>query len=144
MTVDRRVVPFKRWHYEWLANAGQAVDQRTRISDYTLAQLEQFNSWTGVMDGSPVLCAGTIQQWPGRHIAWAYLNESTGRQMLRITNEVKRKLLEVKGRIEFTVRADFPAGHRWAKLIGFEVETPLLKAYGPEGEDHVGYVRHVR
>lgn len=112
-----------------------------RIDDSILEQLERQNSWTGVEDGDPVVCAGTILQWPGRHTAWAYLNPATGPAMMRATREVGRKILNVKGRIEFTVRCDFENGHRWAKLLGFEVETPLLKAYGPDGEDHVGYVR---
>lgn len=112
-----------------------------RVSEEVLAQLEKENSWTGVENGDPVFCAGTIQQWSGRHTAWAYMSPVSGRAMLHATREVGRKLLNVKGRVEFTVRCDFTNGHRWAKLLGFEVETPLLKAYGPEGEDHVGYVR---
>ncbi len=47
----------------------------------------------------------------------------------------------VKGRMEFTVRKDFAAGHVFARLLGFEVETPCMKSYGPFGEDHVGYIR---
>ena len=40
-----------------------------------------------------------------------------------------------------TVLKDFKQGHRWAKILGFELETPTLRAYGPAGEDHAGYVR---
>jgi hypothetical protein len=142
MTVDRRVVPFRRWHYEWLVAAGDAAEGKNmRIAEGILEQLERQNSWTGVADGDPVVCGGTIAQWPGRHTAWVYLNPAAGPAMVRATREVGRKILDVRGRIEFTVRCDFRNGHRWAKLLGFEVETPLLKAYGPEGEDHVGYVR---
>jgi hypothetical protein len=30
---------------------------------------------------------------------------------------------------------------KWAKMLGFRVETPLLTMFGPEGESHVSYVR---
>jgi hypothetical protein len=88
-----------------------------------------------------LFCAGTIEQWRGRRTCWAYLNKDTGPNMRWITRRCKEHLDAIPGRLEFTVRQDFAAGHRWAKLLGFEVETPLLVAYGPEGEDHVGYVR---
>lgn len=138
----RLVVPFKPWHYEWLANSGPASDRYTiKQIDAIAAQLQAQNSWTGVVDGDPVVCAGTFEQWPGRHIAWAYLAHDTGPHMLWITREVKKALVRVEGRVELTVRSDFPAGMKWAELLGFEVETPRLKRFGPSGEDHVGFVR---
>lgn len=140
MTPDRRVVPFKRWHYGWLV-AGAAEGGQFEVSLPALAQLEGENSWTGIVDGRVLVCAGTIEQWPGRHQAWAYVARGTLPHMAWITDEVKKAVERVKGRIEFTVRKDFAPGHRWARLLGFEVEAPLLRAYGPEGEDHVGYVR---
>lgn len=136
-------MPFCGHHYGWLAEAGRAAEGSpcATLSAATLAQLEKQNSWTGVVDGVPVVCAGTIVQWPGRHTAWAYVAQGALKHMPWITAEVLRNLESVRGRIEFTVRVDFPAGQRWAKRLGFEIETPLLKAYGPTGEDHVGYVR---
>lgn len=107
----------------------------------TLLTLEKQNSWTAVVDGVPVACGGTMEHWPGRHQAWMYLGEKTGPYMVFITKAVLKGLCSIRGRIEFTVRADFATGHRWAKMLGFEVETPLMRAYGPQGEDHVGYVR---
>lgn len=143
MTHDRRVVPFRPWHYDWLVEhsptpgegRGMKLDAKTR------GQLESENSWTGVVDGSPIVCAGTIQHWPGRHQAWAYLSRDTGPHMLWITRQVKRVVDQVKGRVEFTVRSDFEAGQRWAELLGFRIETLWLEKFGPFGEDHVGYVK---
>ena len=139
----RQVVPFKRYHYRWLteriaaADIGMGVD----LSDSILVDLEKQNSWTGVVDGEPLVCAGTMLQWPGRHAAWAYLGNDTAPHMLWITKETLVRLDAVKGRIELTVRCDFPAGHRWAKMLGFKVETPRMEAYGPGGEAHTAYVR---
>jgi hypothetical protein len=64
--------------------------------------------------------------------------------MLLITKTIRRYLAQVGGRIELTVRADFEAGQRWVRALGFHIETPRLEAFGPEGEDHIGYVRFNR
>lgn len=142
MEADRRVVPFKQHHYLWLREGNPTADGGMFVPTVeTLAQIEGQNSWTGVIDGEPVACAGTIFQWPGRHTAWAYMGRNTGPHMRWITKAVLNNLAVVKGRIELTVRADFPMGQRWARMLGFEVETPLMRAFGPLGEDHVGFVR---
>ncbi len=139
--IDRRVVPFKHWHYDWLRASDAAEGAVLLLDKGTLSQIEQGNSWTVVIDGAPVVCAGTLQHWPGRHMAWAYVARGTLQHMEWITERVRENLAGLKGRIEFTVRADFAPGLRWAKSLGFEVETPVLKAYGPQGEDHVGFAR---
>jgi hypothetical protein len=141
MTLDRRVVPFKAWHYDWLRSTEAAEGPLMRIDDRLLRELEGQNWWTGVVDGAPIVCAGTMQQWPGRHLAFAYVAKGTLPHLPWISEQVMKNLAGLKGRIEFTVRADFAAGLRWAKRLGFEVETPVLKAFGPQGEDHVGFVR---
>ncbi len=140
--MDRRVAPFRRHHYQWLRESNPTADGGMFVAtDSILAQLESQNSWTGVVDGTPIACAGTYQQWPGRHTAWAYLGKNTAPHMRWITAAVVANLAAVKGRVELTVRSDFPIGQRWAEMLGFRVETPCLQAYGPQGEDHVGYVR---
>ena len=139
--MDRRTVPFRRWHYDWIVEQDAAEGGMFRLSPQVAAQAEGENSWTGVVDGAPVACAGTMQYWPGRHMAWAYIVRGARRHMPWITKEVVKVLDQVRGRIELTVRCDFPAGQRWAARLGFVVETPVLRAFGPEGEDHVGWVR---
>lgn len=143
MTHSRIIVPFRSWHYEWLVEQGPAADQigAIQMTPEALRFVEQNNTWTGVVDGDPICCAGTWRQWADRHVAWAYLGDHCGPHMRWITNAVLENISRIKGRIELTVRADYEAGHRWAKMLGFSVETPLLAQYGPEGEDHVGYVR---
>ena len=139
--MDRRLVPFRHYHLGWIQSSGMALGGEAGLTADTLAVLEKQNSWTVVVDGTPVGCGGTMQQWPGRHIAWAYLNEQTGPHMLFITQAALKGLEGIEGRVELTVRHDFEKGHRWARLLGFSVETPVLKQFGPLAEDHVGYVR---
>ena len=140
--MDLRVVKFFRHHYTWLRESNPPADGGQFIAtESVLAQLERENSWTGVADGVPIACAGTIRQWPGRYMAWAYLGKNTAPHMVWITKQVIVQLEKLKGRVEMTVRSDFPIGQRWANMLGFEVETPCLRAFGPQGEDHVGFVR---
>jgi hypothetical protein len=139
--VIKQIVPFRRWHLVWLQEQGPAADGNFGYGVDVLMTLEKQNCWTVVQDGKPIACGGTLLQWPGRHQAWMYMAPQTSRHMRFITHAVQSGLEKIKGRIEFTVRADFAQGHRWAKMLGFSVETPCLKDYGPEGEDHVGYVR---
>lgn len=137
--MTRKIVPFHHWHYEWLPPAvpGQ---ERIQIGEPVLADLEKHNSWTAVVDGDVIACAGTMQDWPGRHRAWAFMTYATKDHMLWLTRSVREKISELKGRIEFTVRADFAAGHRWAHLLEFGPEAHFVQ-WGPEGEDHIQYVR---
>ena len=139
--IDRRVTPFMPWHYDWLRASEPAEGATLTIDETTLGVIAKSNSWTGAVDGAPVICAGTIQHWPGRHMAWAYVARGTLKHLSWITERVRENLAGLKGRIEFTVRADFAPGLRWAKSLGFEVETPLMKSFGPLGENHVGFVR---
>ena len=143
MNHNLAVVPFKRWHLAWLEASGAAPGGKGIVlDDLTLEYLERQGSWTIVCGGEPTMCAGFVEQWPGRTIAWAFLNHKSASHMTYITRRVRDALAKVKGRIELTVRCDFDAGHRWARLLGFSVETYVMKAYGPEGEDHTSYVRH--
>lgn len=143
MEADRRVVPFRREHYGWLASNAPSAEGslNVHLTDDLFTQLEAQNSWTCAVDGEPVMCAGTIEQWPGRHIAWAYVRRGTLPHLMWLTDEARKNLARIKGRIEFTVRKDFPAGQRWARQLGFQIETPLLAKFGPEGEDHMAFVR---
>lgn len=140
---NRLIVPFKAHHFDWLMEAGPKADGGLQLPMSTglMRHLEGQNSWTGVVDGEPIVCAGTIEHWPGRHQAWAYLGLNSGPHMTWITLAVRKNLKTIRGRIECTVRADFELGQRWAEMLGFEIEAPRMRQYGPEGEDHIGFVR---
>jgi hypothetical protein len=135
------IVPFRRWHIAWLVGTGKPESGFMSLDTETLMVLEKQNSWTAVIDGSPVACGGTIQHWPGRHQGWMYLNKASGKHMRWLTAMVFNKLNSIEGRLEISVRCDFALGHKWAKMLGFRVETERMVRFGPEGEDHTGYVR---
>jgi hypothetical protein len=134
--------PFRAWHAGWLEDKGFPAGGWLRLSPEQIQIIERHPSWTVIGDeGEPIACGGCVQIWPGRYSAWAYLNEATGPHMLAITRYALECLATVKGRLEMTVRTDFEAGHRWARILGFTVETPVMPFYGPEGEAHSMYVR---
>lgn len=136
------IVPFESYHLTWLIMQRPAVGGfGPMITDDVLRALEG-KSWTAMLGDDPVACGGLIEQWPFRHAGWVYLPKEAAPYMRTITLAAMEKMAEVKGRIEMTVRKDFKAGHKWARMLGFVVETPTLHAYGPEGEDHVGYWRY--
>lgn len=133
-------VPFRREHYRWLS-ASEPNGGGMALPVEAFAEAEKHNCWTAAVDGEPIACGGTLQQWPGRHLAWAYMTPATRPHMLWLTRMAQQTLDEAEGRTEMTVHKDYEPGHRWAKMLGFEVETPMLRAFGPDGADHVGYVR---
>lgn len=135
------ITRFQRWHLRHIFEDGQLEDSQFAHDPETLRAMERApNTWTAVVDGLPVASGGTLELWPGRHQAWAYLSARAQESILLVSRTARDVLRRVPGRVECTVRADFPAGQKWAKLLGFQIETPCLRAFGPQGEDHVGYV----
>lgn len=141
-----RLEPFEAWHMRALgiADSVDGINATEMLSDTDCKMLERTDAWTLFnSEGDVVACGGTIRQWRGRHTAWMYITPLAARCMVKLTRLVQQVLEETAGRIEMTVREDFAPGHRWARLLGFEVENPpgVLKRFGPDGENHVAYVR---
>lgn len=101
-------------------------------------------AWTGVAGGAVVAAAGITRVWPGRGVAWALMHGLPRPAWLAATRMAARTLDDAHRqglrRIDATVACDFAPGHRWARLLGFH-PYGLLRAYGPDGRDHVGYER---
>ena len=141
MNPKYRRVRFEAWHIELLMRDKASDSIRFDYDANVMKNMELGNSWTLLAGELPIMCGGTLQQWPGRHTGWAFLNAHTGKHMLAATRCAHQVMNTAKGRIELTVRRDFAAGHRWARMLGFDIETYVMKRYGPDGEDHTGYVR---
>lgn len=101
-------------------------------------------SFAAIVDGHVIGMAGLLPQWPGRAIAWVLTSNVPLRAWPAITRETRRVVEAGHDagyrRIEMTVRADHPAGHRWAEKLGFR-RYCALPLYGPDGSDHIGYVK---
>lgn len=107
------------------------------------AEAEVSGGYAGIDDGGNVLAiAGVAQKWPGVGLGWAWLAKGWRKHARRITAEVITVLNQSDfPRIEMGVLCDFEKGHRWAERLGFEVETPCAKSWGPDGKDYTIYVR---
>lgn len=105
--------------------------------------LAQFPAYSGLVEGQVIACSGIIQAGVNRWEAWTLMSPETKDYMIPITKGIKNFLDEVKPpRIQTHVRADFEAGHRWAKMLGFKNETPDgMKNWGDDGYDYCLYSR---
>ena len=103
---------------------------------------DDANSYSILKNGKVLLCGGVTQYWPNRAEAWAIFDQDCKKDFLSIHRAAKRYLdqCQVK-RIEAAVDVDFEAGHRWAELLGFQLEAAVLKAYLPNGRDCSLYAR---
>lgn len=99
--------------------------------------------FTAEHDGRVIACAGVVEVWPGRGMAWALVGEGAGRAMLAIHRAVSGFLIQAPyRRIEATVDAGFDAAQRWIEMLGFTCETPNgMRGFNPDGSDSFLYSR---
>jgi hypothetical protein len=100
-------------------------------------------AYTGMDGDTPVGCAGVINVWQGRGICWAYLSASLSSHRFLEVHRAVSRFLETcyVQRLEMTVDCDFEQGHRWAEMLGFEMEAERMQAYRPDGGDCALYAR---
>ena len=120
-----QIVPYKAEHWDNFKpqDAQNAlyglVDQPTR------EMMEQYEGYTGIVDGEVIGFCGVIEMWPGRAIAWAWLANCLGRKMIFAHRAVEKFLEMYKiGRLEAIVDTNHPAAIRWIEMLGFKRETP--------------------
>lgn len=137
-----KIVPYKAEHMRALKlQSAQLACVGWAPADHA-EMLEQFTAYTA-LDGDEVLiCAGVIEMWKGRGAAWAFIAENLGARMVAVHRAVRNyfDLLDFR-RIEAEVLLDFPQGHRWVRMLGFELECPRMRSYFPDGSDAALYAK---
>lgn len=139
-----RIEPFQRWHLQQLVDRSAQRHIGHFLQDAQhLEAIEAGQAFTALDSDRVLACAGLIPSWPGSAQAWAMLaNDIGGAGMVRVTRAVLRLLELHTGRIEAVVEADFDAGHRWMRILGFECETPRpMRQWFPDGSAGVLYSR---
>lgn len=132
------VVPMTQDHLRRIdaqpAQAGE-VDAQSLVSPVGQA-------WAALDEsGAPVACAGLVEVWAGRAYAWALLDSRAGRHMMGVTRAIRAALERAPfRRIEMAVDAEFGAGARFARMLGFECEC-RARAYLPNGHDALIFAR---
>jgi hypothetical protein len=98
-------------------------------------------AWTAESNGVILAVAGVEPQWENRATAFAIIADSAGFLFPAIHKAVARFLDSTSyRRIEATVDVGFEQGHRWIKMLGFEIEG-YMRAYRPDGADMLLYAR---
>lgn len=135
-------VPMKAEHAMLLKNM-IGVHADVEISEEIAQNVEEAGgAFTAIDDGEILGIAGISEKWENTGVAWAWLSRKWKRHARRITAEIIYNLsLSKYPRIEMAVRTDYVNGHRWAERLGFELETPVAKKYGPDGRDYSIWVR---
>ncbi|HIB83017.1 MAG TPA: hypothetical protein EYO59_00020 [Chromatiaceae bacterium] len=100
-------------------------------------------SWTITEDEVPLAILGVYCLHHGCYRAFTCFNKKKKISPLFITKIAKLLLQQgprldpCMGRIEATVRRDFPIAIRWATLLGFEYEGILHNFDEDDGSDHL-------
>jgi hypothetical protein len=134
------VVPYEPAHLRALklqrsqAHIGAWLDAQNYAE-----RLAQTQGWTALDYGRPVACAGFEMPWEGRAVAWAILGDC-GHRMHRITTAVRQALVACPAeRIEAYTAVKEPQNARWAKALGFTVESRMTRFC--RGDDYWCFVR---
>ncbi len=130
------IIPFAREHIRHMVVQQKQQGLEHLLTDAVLDSLESGEAYTA-MDGDEVLVvAGVVEMAPGRAIAWAYLSAYIGNRLIAVTRLIRAFLKASRfRRIEMDVDCSFPQAHRWAKMLGFDLECERRKSYTPDGRD---------
>jgi len=136
------VVPFQTWHFwDIKPQASQAYVQQF-VTPEGIEALEKHSSFTCLVDDKPVCCFGWMELYPTRASIWSYMSEDAARYLVHLTRIAKRLIstLQYK-RLEMEVDTDFEQGHRWARMLGFQLEAECLRGFRMDGGDSAIYAR---
>jgi hypothetical protein len=130
------VVKFKKEHLDRMILQENQKGLEFLETTELFSSLESEDSYS-VIDGSEVLCcAGVVAMNVGRGVAWAYLSADLKERMISVTRAVKRYLnIAAFHRIEMHVDCDFKEAHRWAEMLGFNMECERMIAFTPDKRD---------
>jgi hypothetical protein len=139
-----RIVSYRAEHLAALVlQPAQAWLVPVVTEEYRAALERAGPAFSALADGRVLGCAGVIEHWPGRGVAWAMLAADIGPGFVALHRAARRYLdRAAPRRLEIAVQRDFAAGRRWALLLGFERETPNgMRGYGPDGATYDLYAR---
>jgi len=142
---DMHIIPFKKEHLlnlDLQRNQPEVAHLMDNPEFGAALELQPL-SFTAIEEGKVYACGGLIEEWKGVARAWALLSENMGNKFMPVHRAVKAAIeanQEKYHRIEMSVIADFAQGCRWARLLGFELESKAKK-YSPDGKDCFIYAR---
>ncbi len=100
---------------------------------------------TMLIDDEPVAIIGGSVIWPGVAKAWAVISDKVQSIPLSFHKFVLYIISSYQEifrlhRLQFSVKAGYTQGERWAESLGFSKEG-VMKQYGINGEDYILFAR---
>lgn len=123
LTAQPILRPFQRADIECILNRdGPQVPNQV-----LLAQALAGPSFTAILDGRPLGCAGVLFPWPGVGMAWMVVSEEMGEHGFWLCRTVRAFLDEIirvqaLHRLEAVALVDSPRNQSWLEGLGFHVE----------------------
>ena len=142
------ITPFAAWHYIAIASAVYAwtgVEHQPDPATLAIRFEMDGPAFTAWQAQTLVGCAGVMIPWSGLGYAWAVVTDAarqSPRAIHRATREHLDQIIREHGlrRVEASVQADVPRNVKWARALGFDVESEM-KGWGPKGETFLKMVR---
>ncbi len=133
------IIPFEPEHLKTLTlqKAQEASEELMRTAGYGEALKATGPAWS-LFDEENLTCVlagGMADVGAGRAVVWMLVSPTAGKNLGRVM-KFARRTLEGSGfrRVEAVVAGSFKEGHRLAKLMGFNCETPDgMKQYYADG-----------
>jgi hypothetical protein len=137
------IVPFKAQHMvDFEVQSMQAAEASILTQQEAMA-LENTTAYSLFEEGRILACFGMIEVWAGRSIGWSYVSQHIGRRYVKLHRAALRVIDMCEWRrLETYVDVDFAEGHRWARMLGFQLEIDRMRNFRPYGMgDSAMYVR---
>jgi RimJ/RimL family protein N-acetyltransferase len=139
-------IPFEPGHAEELI--GQAdINQAEKkfLLGRHIHDLSSGYSISVIRNGHLLGSGGIFPIWDGLGEAWVIPSELVQKHKKMFVKLIRENMARMTDEFQFrrlqaTARADAPKSRRFLEFLGFEREG-LLKAYGPDGADHVLFAK---
>jgi hypothetical protein len=104
-----------------------------------------FLAHTFLVDEKPIAVFGGIYFGPQQMRVWAVFSDEITKVPVEFFRKTRRLILAYFKqynllRMEFTVKADFVVGKRFAEQLGF-VREAVMRKWGHDGSDYILYAR---
>ena len=139
-------IPFEPGHAEELigqADINQA-EKRFLLARH-IHDLSSGYSTSVIRNGHLLGSGGIFPVWDGLGEAWVIPSRLVQKHKKMFVKLIRENMARMTDEFQFrrlqaTARADAPKSRRFLEFLGFEREG-LLKAYGPDGADHVLFAK---
>lgn len=132
-----QIVPMKPEHLEELLNSNRLM--QTNDAPFTREHIDTLckeHSFSGIVDGRVIICAGIIKHEREKGEAWAIVSCETSKHYISAFRALKRYLeFSDFSRVQAVVNYGYEHGYRLVESLGFKMEAPRMANYHGIGRD---------